>query len=43
MAYRILIVDDEAIIRTRLKGYFEKDGYQVMEAADGEQMWQQLQ
>lgn len=40
MSYKVLVVDDEAVIRTRLKGYFEKEGYQVLQAADGEQMWQ---
>ncbi|MCL1056751.1 two-component system response regulator TorR [Shewanella gelidimarina] len=39
MGYRVLVVDDEAVIRARLKGYFEKEGYQVLEAQDGEQMW----
>lgn len=39
MSYRVLVVDDEAVIRARLKGYFEKEGYQVLEAQDGEQMW----
>ncbi|AUD61337.1 two-component system response regulator TorR [Shewanella sp. SP2S2-4] len=39
MAYSVLVVDDEAVIRARLKGYFEKEGYRVVEAADGEQMW----
>ena len=38
----VLVVDDEAVIRARLKGYFEKEGYRVLEAADGEQMWQQF-
>ncbi len=40
MSYKVLVVDDEAVIRTRLKGYFEKEGYQVLQAMDGEQMWQ---
>lgn len=39
MAYSVLVVDDEVVIRARLKGYFEKEGYRVVEAADGEQMW----
>ena len=42
MPYRILVVDDEAIIRAKLKCYFEKEGYDVFEAQDGEQMWQHL-
>ncbi|GGI72987.1 two-component system response regulator TorR [Shewanella gelidii] len=39
MNYTVLVVDDEAVVRTRLKGYFEKEGYRVVEACDGEQMW----
>ncbi|MBB1270580.1 two-component system response regulator TorR [Shewanella sp. SR44-3] len=41
-ANTVLVVDDEAVIRARLKGYFEREGYRVLEAADGEQMWQQF-
>ncbi|PKH02232.1 two-component system response regulator TorR [Psychromonas sp. MB-3u-54] len=36
----VLVVDDDAVIRARLKGYFEREGYRVLEAEDGEQMWQ---
>ncbi|GIU42313.1 two-component system response regulator TorR [Shewanella algidipiscicola] len=42
MINTVLVVDDEAVIRARLKGYFEKEGYRVIEAEDGEQMWQQF-
>ncbi len=35
MAYKILVVDDEAEIRDVLRLYLEKDGYEVVEAADG--------
>lgn len=35
MGYRILIADDEAEIRDLLRLYLEKDGYEVLEAADG--------
>lgn len=35
MAYTILIADDEKEIRELLRLYLEKDGYQVLEAADG--------
>lgn len=35
MGYRILIADDEPEIRELLHLYLEKDGYDVMEAADG--------
>lgn len=40
MSYSVLIVDDEALIRAKLKGYFEREGYQVLEAANGDEMWQ---
>lgn len=36
MAYTILIADDEAEIRELLRLYLEKDGYHVLEAADGQ-------
>jgi DNA-binding response OmpR family regulator len=32
---RVLVVDDEAHIRTVLRGYLEADGFDVAEAADG--------
>lgn len=35
MAYTILVADDEADIRELLRLYLEKDGYRVIEAADG--------
>lgn len=35
MGYKILIADDEAEIRDVLHLYLEKDGYEVVEAADG--------
>ncbi len=34
--YTILVADDEAKIRELLRLYLEKDGYQVLEAADGQ-------
>ena len=37
MAYRILIADDEKDIRSVLALYLENAGYEVVEAADGEQ------
>lgn len=37
MGYRILIADDEAEIRELLRLYLEKEGYEVLEAADGEE------
>ena len=35
MSYKILVADDEAEIRDLLHLYLEKDGYEVVEAADG--------
>ena len=35
MRKKILIVDDEKDSREMLKMFFEKDGYEVIEAADG--------
>jgi two-component system alkaline phosphatase synthesis response regulator PhoP len=37
MSGKILIVDDEEDIRELLMAYLEKEGYQVIEASDGEQ------
>ncbi|GGJ02808.1 two-component system response regulator TorR [Shewanella hanedai] len=42
MAYNVLVVDDESVIRARLKGYFEKEGYRVHQAQNGEQMWEEF-
>lgn len=36
MKYRVLIADDEAEIRQLLRLYLEKDGYEVVEADNGE-------
>lgn len=43
MGYRILITDDEAEIRDLLRLYLEKEGYEVLEAADGEEALRVLQ
>jgi len=43
MGYRILIADDEAEIRDLLRLYLEKEGYEILEAADGEEALQVLQ
>ncbi len=43
MGYKILIVDDEPEIRDLLCLYLEKDGYDVVEAADGAQALSALQ
>lgn len=37
MGYRIIVADDEAEIRELLRLYLEKEGYEVLEAADGEE------
>lgn len=42
MNYRILIADDEVEIRDLLRLYLEKEGYEVLEAEDGEQALQIL-
>ncbi|MDD7404065.1 MAG: response regulator transcription factor [Butyribacter sp.] len=42
MKYRILIADDEAEIRDLLRLYMEKEGYEVLEAEDGEETLQIL-
>ena len=43
MAYNIWIADDEPEIRDLLHLYLEKDGYEVVEAADGAQALSALQ
>ena len=35
MAHKILIVDDEATLREMIRLYFEQEGFQVIEAANG--------
>ncbi|HYA91309.1 MAG TPA: response regulator [Thermodesulfobacteriota bacterium] len=42
MSRKILIVDDEEVIRKFLKIHLTKLGYEVQEAADGEQAIEQL-
>lgn len=42
MAYRILVADDEAEIREILRLYLEKEGYEVVEAADGSEALRQI-
>lgn len=43
MGYQILVADDEAEIRDLLRLYLEKEGYEVLEAADGEEALRLLQ
>ena len=42
MDYKILIADDEQEIRELLRLYLEKDGYEVYEAADGIEAYEQI-
>ncbi|MDE6740640.1 MAG: response regulator, partial [Lachnospiraceae bacterium] len=43
MGYKIMIADDEAEIRDVLRLYLEKDGYEVLEAADGVEAMDKIQ
>lgn len=38
----ILVVEDDAVTRTRLAGYFQAEGYRVSEAEDAEFAWRLL-
>lgn len=38
MGYHVLIVEDDAVTRSKLVGYFQHEGYQVFEAENGEEM-----
>ncbi|WP_054673788.1 two-component system response regulator TorR [Parasalinivibrio latis] len=38
MSYHVLVVEDEVVTRAKLVGYFEKEGYRVSQADNGEQM-----
>jgi len=42
MSKKILVVDDEKIIRDLLRGYLTKLGFEIKEAADGEQAIKEL-
>ena len=42
MSKKILVVDDEKMIRDLLRGYLVKLGYEIGEAADGEQAIKEL-
>jgi DNA-binding response OmpR family regulator len=39
---KVLIVDDEEVVRTSLRSHLAKLGYEVQEAADGEQAVEEL-
>lgn len=43
MNYRILVADDEEEIRDLLRLYLEKEGYEVLEASDGQEAIEILQ
>ena len=43
MSYHVLVVEDDAVTRSKLVGYFQNEGYTVSEAASGEQMRDMLQ
>ena len=38
MSYHVLVVEDDIVTRSKLAGYFQKEGYTVSEAESGEQM-----
>ncbi|RSD31215.1 two-component system response regulator TorR [Vibrio pectenicida] len=38
MSYHVLVVEDDAVTRSKLVGYFQHEGYQVCEAENGRQM-----
>ncbi|RTZ15744.1 two-component system response regulator TorR [Vibrio aquaticus] len=43
MSYHVLVVEDDAVTRSKLVGYFQNEGYSVSEAESGEQMREMLQ
>ncbi|KJY83140.1 transcriptional regulator [Vibrio galatheae] len=43
MSYHVLVVEDDLVIRSKLVGYFQNEGYQVSEAESGEQMRDMLE
>lgn len=43
MSYHVLVVEDDAVTRSKLVGYFKNEGYNVSEAESGEQMRHTLQ
>ncbi|MDE1241929.1 two-component system response regulator TorR [Vibrio aestuarianus] len=43
MSYHVLVVEDDAVTRSKLAGYFQNEGYTVTEAENGTQMREALQ
>ncbi|MEZ9232575.1 two-component system response regulator TorR [Vibrio amylolyticus] len=43
MTYHVLVVEDDAVTRSKLAGYFKNEGYTVSEAENGEEMRAALQ
>ncbi len=43
MAKKILIADDDASVRDILRMMLEEDGYEVVEAVDGQEGWEKLE
>jgi CheY-like chemotaxis protein len=41
--HQVLVVDDDPDVRTMLRTQLEIDGYQVMEAPDGNRAWKMIQ
>ncbi len=41
--HQVLVVDDDADVRTMLRTQLEIDGYQVLEAPDGNRGWKMIQ
>ena len=39
---RLLVVDDDPVTRARLEAYFANEGYEVLAASNGEDMWRIL-
>ncbi|NGZ12918.1 two-component system response regulator TorR [Vibrio aestuarianus] len=43
MSYHVLVIEDDAVTRSKLAGYFQNEGYTVTEAENGTQMREALQ
>jgi len=40
---KILVIEDEEVLRTLISGELRQHGYEVLEAADGQQGWEVIQ